>query len=450
MRGKVQLGTPETPILTDFQRGLVTVIDGGAGVEDALVWIRKNAADAIEMITLPDSVPTTTITVQGGDSTVDAAVTTLDFDSSDFNVTSSPAGEANVSLAYGTSAGTPAEGNHNHTGVYAASSHTHPASDVVSGLLDNARIATGTPDGKKFLRDDQVWAAPSASGSITVQEGDVTVDAAVTVVDFDSSDFNITSSPAGEANVALNYGTSANQPAEGNHTHAYSPVMTISEGGTPVDSALTIINFDSTDFNVSSSPAGTGNVSLNYGTTANVPAEGNHTHALDDLSDVDVASPGSIPGKVLAWDGTSAYKDHWVYTETLGPWYLNDVPGTANTAMGLSYFNTATAKSRSTNPLRVGRVGYIVGARITSDAARTAGTCTVQVLLNGAATAFDGGSVVLDGTRTTQDASIVAPSSGIAVTSGSDTIGVRVVTSGWTPITANIFVTLMIIYDAIA
>lgn len=56
------------------------------------------------------------IIVQEGDSDVDTAATTLDFDASDFNVTSSPAGEANIALAYGTSAGTPAEGNHTHVG----------------------------------------------------------------------------------------------------------------------------------------------------------------------------------------------------------------------------------------------------------------------------------------------------------------------------------------------
>jgi hypothetical protein len=40
-----------------------------------------------------------TIIVQEGDSTVDAAVGTLDFNATDFNVTSSPAGEANIAIA---------------------------------------------------------------------------------------------------------------------------------------------------------------------------------------------------------------------------------------------------------------------------------------------------------------------------------------------------------------
>lgn len=41
--------------------------------------------------------------------------------------------------------------------------HVHAAADITSGLLANARIATGTPDGTKFLRDDQVWTVVSAS-----------------------------------------------------------------------------------------------------------------------------------------------------------------------------------------------------------------------------------------------------------------------------------------------
>lgn len=58
-----------------------------------------------------------------------------------------------------------------------------------------------------------------ANPGITVQEGDVTVDASVTTLDFDASDFNLTESPEDEVNISLNYGTGAGQPAEGNHSH---------------------------------------------------------------------------------------------------------------------------------------------------------------------------------------------------------------------------------------
>lgn len=112
------------------------------------------------------STGTGTITVQSNDVDVDTAVTTIDF-SSHFTVTSSPSGEANVSLA-------------------------------------------------------------GSGATIIVQEGDSTVDSAVGTLDFDASDFNVTSSPSGEANIALAYGTSAGTPAEGNHNHTgvYQPLDT--------------------------------------------------------------------------------------------------------------------------------------------------------------------------------------------------------------------------------
>ncbi len=65
------------------------------------------------------------ITVAEGGSALDTDITTLDFDASDFNLTESPENEVNIALAYGTSAGTPAEGNHNHNAAYASISHNH-------------------------------------------------------------------------------------------------------------------------------------------------------------------------------------------------------------------------------------------------------------------------------------------------------------------------------------
>lgn len=48
----------------------------------------------------------------------------------------------------------------------ANTSHTHAAADVTSGLLASGRIATGTPDGTKFLRDDQSWQALPGGGDM--------------------------------------------------------------------------------------------------------------------------------------------------------------------------------------------------------------------------------------------------------------------------------------------
>lgn len=46
----------------------------------------------------------------------------------------------------------------------AASSHTHAASDITSGVFAVARLATGTPDGTKFVRDDGTLAVPAGGG----------------------------------------------------------------------------------------------------------------------------------------------------------------------------------------------------------------------------------------------------------------------------------------------
>jgi hypothetical protein len=58
----------------------------------------------------------------------------------------------------------------------------------------------------------------TASGTVAVEEGNVSVGTAATL-DFDTSDFNITDEGSGEMLIQLNYGTGAGNPAEGNHTH---------------------------------------------------------------------------------------------------------------------------------------------------------------------------------------------------------------------------------------
>lgn len=83
---------------------------------------------------------------------------------------------------------------------------TVDAADVATGLLANARIATGTPTGTKFLRDDQVWTVPPGGGTpLTVSEEGTPIDVTVAVIDF-LNGFDVAEGPEDEVNVTLDLG----------------------------------------------------------------------------------------------------------------------------------------------------------------------------------------------------------------------------------------------------
>lgn len=131
------------------------------------------------------------------------------------------------------------------------------------------------------------------------------------------------------------------------------------------------------------------------------------------------------------------------YVMTLGPWGVANLAGTSNSQGFLPFLNSASAFVATAEDLNLRVAGEIVGCILASNAARTAGTCTMRVRVAGTPTAFNSGAVALDGTNTTKDASFVAPGSGVSF-SATDAIGVDLQTSGWTPTTADFTMWLVV------
>ncbi len=232
-------------------------------------------------------------------------------------------------------------------------------------------------------------------------------------------------------------GTTLNASGGGATNLTYTASTRVLASDTGTDATLPL--FTSTEAGlVPASGGGTANFLRADGTFAAPPAGG--SLALTDLTDVTITS--SAEGQSLV-RGATEFINQTLMTVTLGPFKINDMAGTATTDAGLGYFNTATAVSRSTNEIKMQTAGRVVGAIITSDAARTAGTATVAVEVNNGTQAFNSGAVALDATNTTSDSSFVAWGSGVSFNAG-DTLGAEVTTSGWTPTTANFSIWLVV------
>lgn len=77
----------------------------------------------------------------------------------------------------------------------------------------------------------------------------------------------------------------------------------------------------------------------------------------------------------------------------------------------------------------------VVGISVVSSEARTAGTLTVDVTIDGTVTGLQ---AILDATNTTRDTGTQARGSDVA--SAGARIGVKLTTASWTPVTADIAV----------
>lgn len=179
--------------------------------------------------------------------------------------------------------------------------------DVVSGSgADTAVKTTVGADGTVLTADAASaggvkWDTPAGGAALDVQEGGVSVENPVDTLNFDASDFNLTNPVAGEADVALNYGTGAGQPAEGNHSHVGGgSTVAVQEDDVDVDTAAATLDFGH-GLDVTSSPAGEANIVVDEGELDHDTIGGTPTHTGDDLTPHDVTVSGALTAQANAF-----------------------------------------------------------------------------------------------------------------------------------------------------
>jgi hypothetical protein len=132
--------------------------------------------------------------------------------------------------------------------------------------------------------------------------------------------------------------------------------------------------------------------------------------------------------------------------QTLGPFTRPDLAGTGTAALQSMFSASATTFNLGTVDPAAPRAGRVVGISLIANAARTAGTATARVRINGSATEFAANVVQLNATNTQRASGLVTYSSGVAFNAG-NTLGIEVVTSGWTPTTADFVGWLTVKYE---
>jgi hypothetical protein len=155
--------------------------DDSAG---ATTWLTMGSNLTITDTTL-DAGAGASIAIEEGNVSV-GSFATLDFDASDFNITDETGGEALIQLAYGTGAGTPAEGNHTHLLAAGATDVTASAAELnildgvtgvtaaeISYIGDVTSAIQAQLDGKQPLDADlttlaSAFTTASASGSASL------------------------------------------------------------------------------------------------------------------------------------------------------------------------------------------------------------------------------------------------------------------------------------------
>lgn len=310
---RTQIRDPANPIRANFAtRGELVTIKGGSGVADILAWVNKNAADAYA------ATPLATGSFQP-----------LDADLTQIAGLADP--NADRILFWDDSAG----------------SYAYLAAG--SGLA----ITATTLD---------VTAAPSSG--ITVSEGGTPLDTDIGTIDFDGTAFNLTESPENEANVAMNFGTGAGQPSEGNHAHVNDHV------------AVTVLDTASIDLTLSGQQVSAAAI---FGTSATTVAQGNHAHAalyqpLDgDLTAIAGLTSAADKGIQFTGAGTAGTFD----LTTAGKALLDDANAAAQLAtLGLDA-DLATFSVPASTTISA------FGATLVDDAAASNARTTLELVAGG-------------------------------------------------------------------
>jgi hypothetical protein len=118
------------------------------------------------------------------------------------------------------------------------------------------------------------------------------------------------------------------------------------------------------------------------------------------------------------------------------------LPATASNVGANSTIVGSFGDSTAAGPVTMAYAGDVVAISISSNNARTAGTCTARVTKNGVAQTGVSQVVVLDGTNTLTNYQIISPV--IAFVAG-DTIGVETNTVAFAPTGADTTVTIWVV-----
>jgi hypothetical protein len=211
---------------------------------------------------------------------------------------------------------------------YADATARGAATGFVAG--DVGKLARQLSDNSLWMLTDEspiAWAQVGGvgiAGSITVEEGNVS-EGTATSLDFDDSDFTI-GLAAGEAEIALNYGTGAGQPAEGNHTHAggVSNLDDLADVNAAAPSDGDVLTWDATPGEwVASAPAGGGGGSGAEGRLTRREMQVLKNPGATTLSTLGFASAPGTAGTLASADDAD------------GPWATMPTNGVINNVAGM-------------------------------------------------------------------------------------------------------------------